>query len=96
MSARCFLTHGDYRPIEEGYEFLRALLPGADLSLEKGGGDGLPAGSTMAWARRYDASKAEAELGIRSRYSMEEGLYRTVSQYRRYAGLPEVSRPAAR
>ncbi|MGX7730252.1 NAD-dependent epimerase/dehydratase family protein [Rhodococcus sp. 2H158] len=96
VGGRCFLTHGDYRPIKGGYEFLRAMLPGADLSLENGSGADLPAGSTMAWARRYDASRAEAELGIRSRYSMEEGLYRTVSQYRRYAGLPEVSRPAAR
>ncbi len=95
VGGKCYLVHGDYRPIEEGYEFLRALLPGADLSLDKGDGADLPGRTTMAWARRYDASKAEAELGIRSRYSMEEGLYRTVSQYRRYAGLPEVSLPAS-
>ncbi|WP_157788928.1 NAD-dependent epimerase/dehydratase family protein [Rhodococcus rhodochrous] len=93
VGGRCFLTHGDYRPIREGYEFLRAMLPDGDFSLERDGGDGLPAGANMAWARRYDASRAEAELGIRSRYSMEEGLYRTVSRYRRYEGLPDVSRP---
>lgn len=95
VGARCFLTHGDYRPIAEGFDFLRAMLPDADLSLVKGSGTDLPPGSTMAWARRYDGSGAEAALGIHSRYSMEEGLYRTVSRYREYAGLPAVERPAS-
>ncbi|MBD0863457.1 NAD(P)-dependent oxidoreductase [Gordonia sp. zg691] len=93
LGAPSYLTHGDYRPIAEAYGFLRELLPDADMKLSGSDAD-LPAGSTMAWARRYDASRAEKDLGIRSRYSMEEGLYRTVSQYRQYAGLDPVARPA--
>jgi len=93
VGGKSYLTHGDYRPIREAVEYLQSMLPDSDIVLANGSGNGLPAGSNLAWARRYNAARAEADLGIRSRFSMEEGLYRTVSRYRRYAGLSEVSRP---
>lgn len=91
-NGRSFLTHGDYRPLREAFDYLAEMLPDSDLRLVEGSGD-LPPGSSLAWARRYDAGRAERELGIRSRYSMEEGLYRMVRAYRRHASLPDVVRP---
>ena len=91
---RSYLTHGDYRPVAEAFDFVRGLLPDADLTL-KTGDAGLPKGYSVAWAWRYDASKAEVDLGIRSRFSMEAGVYRTVNQNRLFAGLPAIPEPEA-
>jgi len=86
---RSYLTHGDYRPVAEAFDFVRELLPDADLTLVPG----LPGGTSTSWSRQYDASGAEADLGIRSRVRMEEGVYRTINQYRVHAGLPPVPEP---
>jgi nucleoside-diphosphate-sugar epimerase len=91
---RSYLTHGDYRPVAEAFDFVRGLLPDADLTLATGNA-GLPKGHSVAWAWRYDASKAEADLGIRSRFSMEAGIYRTINQNRLLAGLPAIPEPEA-
>ena len=90
---RSYLTHGDYRPIAEAYDFVKGLVPDADLTLQTGTA-ATPPGASLTWAQRYDASRAERELGIRSRVGMEEGLYRTINGYRRLAGLPDVPEPA--
>lgn len=91
-NGRSFLTHGDYRPLKDAVSYLSEMLPDSDIRLVEGGGD-LPPGSSLAWERRYDARVAERELGITSEFTMEEGLYRTVREYRRHAGLSEVVRP---
>jgi nucleoside-diphosphate-sugar epimerase len=87
-----YITHGDYRPIAEAVEFVRELLPDAQVTLDPDD-KVLPAGSSISWSRRYDASGAEAALGIRSRFSMETGLYRTLNANRVFAGLPDIPRP---
>src|SRR5205823_7982280 len=84
-----YLTHGDYRPVAEAFDFVRKLLPDADMTLEPG----LPDGSSQSWSWRFDAGRAEADLGVRSRFRMEDGVYRTVNQYRLLAGLPPVPQP---
>jgi nucleoside-diphosphate-sugar epimerase len=90
-----YLTNGDYRPISDAFAFVRELLPDADMMLLEGAAAaGLAPGAQINWAHRYDSSRAEAELGIRTRYSMEAGIYRTIRAYREFAGLPEVHEPA--
>jgi nucleoside-diphosphate-sugar epimerase len=94
-SGESFVTYGDYRPIREAFEFVRMVLPEADMKLVDGGeAAGLKAGAETNWAHRYDASKARDVLGISPRFTMEQGLYRTISAYREYVGLPPVEPPA--
>lgn len=87
-----YLTHGDYRPVAEIFEYVRSLLPDEDMTLVSGtGGAPLPTGSQTNWEYRFDSSRAERELGIRSQFTIEEGFRRTVQQYRDKAGLPPIA-----
>ncbi|TDO51586.1 nucleoside-diphosphate-sugar epimerase [Kribbella sp. VKM Ac-2527] len=93
-SGESFVTSGDYRPIREAFEFVRKVLPAAEMELVDGGeAAGLKPGAETNWALRYDASQAKKVLGIAPSYTMEEGLYRTISAYRAYVGLPPVDHP---
>lgn len=87
-----YLTHGDFRSVAAAFDFVRDLLPSAEMTLTTGSAD-LPPGHSVAWERRYDASKAEAALGIRSRFSMEAGAFRTINLNRQFAGLEELPVP---
>ncbi len=91
-----FVTAGDYRPVREAFEFVQEVLPEAEMELVDGGeAAGLKAGAELNWAHQYDASKAAEVLGIAPQFSIEEGLYRTISAYRDYVGLPPVSNPVS-
>lgn len=93
-SGESFVTSGDYRPIREAFEYVREVLPNADMELVDGGeAAGLKVGAETNWALRFDATKARNVLGVAPRFSMEEGLYRTISAYREYVGLPPVETP---
>ena len=88
-AGRSYLTHGDYRSVRAAYEFVNRLLPDAGVTLVEGDG-GLPPGYSTAWALPFDASRAEAELGIRNRFSMEAGMLRTINSNRSSAGLSQI------
>ena len=51
-------------------------------------------GTLAAAALRYDAGKARDILGVAPRFTMEQGLYRTICAYRQYVGLPPVAPPS--
>lgn len=85
-----YLIHGDYRPICDAFSFVKQLLPDADITLLDGQGD-LKRGFSTAWELPFDASRAEADLGIRTRFPMEVGVLRTINRNRVSVGLPEVS-----
>jgi nucleoside-diphosphate-sugar epimerase len=86
-----FVTTGDYRPIREAFEFVQNVLPDAQMTLVDGGeAAGLKAGAQTNWAYRYDAKRAHDLLGLKPRYSMEEGLMRTINAYRALEKLPAV------
>jgi nucleoside-diphosphate-sugar epimerase len=89
-----YLTHGDPRPIRDAFAFIKRLVPDADLTLADGDSS-LPSGASTTWGLPFDAGRAEKELGITSRFSMEAGLLRTVNGNRALAGLPQVEAPAA-
>ncbi len=87
-----YIISGDYRPISEAVDFVSRLLPDAQITLDPDDLP-LPKGSGLAFSRRLDSSRAGADFGYRSRYSMEAGVYRTVNGNRVFAGLPPIHDP---
>ncbi|MCA4135378.1 NAD(P)-dependent oxidoreductase [Arthrobacter sp. M4] len=93
-AGQSFLTGGDYRPVREAFEYVRSILPEAQMTLENGGeAAGLKAGAETNWARRYDGTRLAEILGFHPRFSMEQGIHATVNAYRDLAGLPAVPPP---
>ncbi len=93
-AGRSFLTGGDYRPVREAFEYVRSLLPEAQMTLQDGGAAaGLQAGGETNWARHFDGGRLAEVLDIRPRFSMEQGIHTTVNAYRELAGLPAVPTP---
>jgi nucleoside-diphosphate-sugar epimerase len=75
---RIYNTVGDLRWKHEAADFIRTVLPGADIVIE-GPGEGFPGG--------LDDSAIRADLGWTPAYSMERGILATINRYRRAAGL---------
>jgi UDP-glucose 4-epimerase len=87
-----YITRGDFRKVSEAVDFVRSIFPEAPLKLVMDDAP-LPAGSSLAWTRRYDGSRASAEIGYESRYNLEKGLLRTINLNRSAAGLEPVDSP---
>jgi UDP-glucose 4-epimerase len=87
-----YLIGGDYRPIREAVDFVRTLLPEADIQLSMDDLELTP-GAGMGFSRDYDSSRAAHDFGYRRRFSMEAGVYRTVNANRQLAGLPSIPEP---
>jgi UDP-glucose 4-epimerase len=81
---RVFNTRGDYRPVKDGVDYLRRLVPDARLSIA-------PGAFGITW--NYDTEPLERELGFVPEYSMEDGIHRTLNLYRAAAGKPPVPKP---
>lgn len=89
-----FLNSGDYRYIREAFEFVKACLPGADMTLTEGGeAAGLKPGAQTNWMFQFDGSRGKTVLGLAPRHTMEDGLIRTINAYRKLDGLPPVADP---
>ncbi len=73
---------GDVRSVKEVADYVRGLLPNADITL-------LP-GITLRESFRYDAKPIEEELGYRPQWSLEQGIKETINITRREHGLPPV------
>ena len=78
---RTFTVKGDYRSVQDGVDAVRALAPGADLSVE---------GGVFGIQWDYDASALEDELGFVPAYGMEAGIQHTLD---RFAELRPMLRP---
>lgn len=87
--ADSYLISGDYRPISEAYDFVRRLLPDADITLSEEDLD-LSQGATLGFTMRGDSSRASEAFGFEPRHSMEAGVFRTVNSNRLMAGLEPV------
>lgn len=84
---RAFNTRGDLRPVKEVFDYIKDLVPSSKLTL-KPGYFGLP--------MDYDTTLLERALGFKPKYSMEDGVLKTLNTFRRQAGLTEVIRPKIR
>jgi UDP-glucose 4-epimerase len=72
---------GDARPMSEAIAYVRQLLPDAQIEV-RSDGPGL--------VQNFDPSAAEAEIGYRKRFSMEEGFRKTIEIVRSVHGLPPL------
>lgn len=78
---RVFNTQGDVRPVMEGVEYLKRLIPGTKFALEPG---------TVGIAWEYDTTPLEKELGFKPACSMEEGILKVLNAFRKEAKLPLI------
>jgi nucleoside-diphosphate-sugar epimerase len=88
-----YLISGDYRPLREAVDFVRELLPEADIELSMDDLD-LVSGAGMGFSRDYDSSRATLDFGWSPRFSMEAGVFRTINGNRDMVGLPLLPEPA--
>jgi len=79
---KSFSIMGDVRPLKEAAEYIRQLLPGADITL-------LP-GAFTSDPIKFDTRLIEEEVGYRPRWSMEQGIKETINMIRREHGLPLI------
>jgi nucleoside-diphosphate-sugar epimerase len=69
---RIFNTRGDVRKVSDGVEYLKKLVPDAQLTLQ-------PGSFGIAW--EYDTEPAERELGFKPEFTMEQGIEKTLNYY---------------
>lgn len=79
--SRAFTMRGDLRTVREAAEYMRRLIPDADIELLPG---------IMGFTWKFDTTQLEQELGFRAQWSMEAGIRETANILRRRAGLPLV------
>lgn len=84
------LTAGDFRPVREAFEYVRSLLPGAEMTLEPGGA------ALAAQAGPYRAEAITRAIGWAPETTMEAGILRTIQTIRELEGLPPIEPAAAR
>lgn len=90
-AGQSFVTGGDCRPIRQAFDYVRSVLPDADMTLvDSAEVAGMHPGGQTNWKYDFDASLARDVLGIEFPTSVEDGLGRMISEYRRYADLPPV------
>lgn len=60
-----FNLGGDVHTLRGAAEFVKKLIPGAEITLESG---------TLGWASRYDTTRISEELGFVPEYSLEKAI----------------------
>ena len=78
---RAFNISGDVRSLREITDYIRKLVPGADITLLPGS-RGSPC--------RFETKPIEEELGFRPQWSVERGIKEILNTARRQRGLPPV------
>ncbi len=76
-------TKGDERSIREARDYVKTLLPDADITLEAG-----VAG--VVDSMNYDDTLLREEIGFVPKYNMERGSLNTINYYRKLEGLPPL------
>jgi nucleoside-diphosphate-sugar epimerase len=75
---RVFNTAGDFRPVREGVDYLKNLVPDARLTVK-------PGRFGITWD--YDTEPLRRELGFQPQYNMEQGIQKTLNIYRNQRSL---------
>ena len=78
---RSFTISGDIHSMKEAADYVRKLLPDADITL-------LPGCTGLSW--KFDTSPLEEEIGYRSEWPMERGIKEIINVTRQQHGLPPV------
>ncbi|MDP6824298.1 MAG: NAD(P)-dependent oxidoreductase [Dehalococcoidia bacterium] len=79
---RSYSIMGDVRSVKEVADYVRQILPEADVTTLPGAFTGDPV--------RFDTGLIEEEIGYRPEWSMERGIRETINTTRREHGLPPV------
>jgi UDP-glucose 4-epimerase len=83
---RSFSVRGNIHTIGEISDYVKSLLPGAEinmLALEK-------SKSNLIMTCKYDMSRIEEELGFKMRWTMQDGIKETINMIRKEKGLSLV------
>ena len=78
---RIFSVKGGIRPVKEAAEYLKQVIPDAQITLEPG---------TFGISWDYDAIPIAEEIGFTPVYSMEQGILKTLNRFRELAGLDAI------
>ena len=76
-----FNTRFDVRSIQEARDFVKTLIPDADITLE-------PGAFGIVW--KLDDSPLQSEIGFTPEFPMERGILATMNFFRKEAGLPAL------
>jgi len=72
---------GDVRSIQEAADYVKKLLPDADITLS-------PGNRGLSW--KLDTAPIEKEVGYHRQWSMEQGIKEVINATRQQYGLPPV------
>jgi nucleoside-diphosphate-sugar epimerase len=78
---KAFTVRGDLRLMRDVFEYVRRLVPQAEMTLQ-------PGSYRQIW--KYDGSVTREELGYAPEHPIEEGIKRTINILREGAGLSHV------
>ncbi len=81
---RVFNVKGGIRPVKEGVAYLEKLMPDAQITLE-------PGVFGISWD--YDATPIAQEVRFTPKYTMEQGILKTLNRFRELAGLDAIQEP---
>ncbi len=83
---RSFSVRGNIHSIKEIVDYVKELIPDANislLSLER-------SQSHLIMTCKYDTTRIEEELGFHTQWTMKQGIKETINMVRRENGLPQV------
>lgn len=84
VNTRIFNTRCDIRPVREVAEFVKRVVPGAQMEVQ---------GGTTGIVWKCDDSLLRQELGFEPEWPMERGCLATMNEFRRRANLPPLNAP---
>lgn len=83
---RSFSVRGTVHSVKEIADYVKELIPGADILL-------LPlerSKSHLIMTCKYDTARIEEELDFYTQWTMKQGIHETINMVRQDAGLPRV------
>lgn len=86
---RVFTTGGDYRPIGEAVNYIKKLMPEAKITFHADP-DAIFKHLSVTKPKKFNTQKIKEEIGYERQIFMEEGIRRTMNDYRIRAGLPAI------
>lgn len=78
---KVFTVAGEAHSVKEVADYVRRLIPTANITLEKG---------FQVIASKFDLGPTREEFGYHNKWSFEEGIKETINTVRRQHGLPAI------
>lgn len=78
---RAFTIDGDLHSLKEAVDYVKKLIPGADIRLIPG---------RWGIAQKFETSPLKQEIGYKPEWPMERGIKEIINTTRKQYGLPEI------